>query len=188
MLTGGVAIVNVPRARVRGVELESVIRPVSGLTLTLNGSYLDGKILEGTLASLPSNVGTIILGQNQAVTNENVAGNRLTRSPKFQGYAAIAYAIPAGFATITPSVTWRGQTRTYYLETNQDSNQYVANGWSEVDLRIGIAGKANAWEVALFGRNVFDKRFISQIVPFTGFPIATLNTPATWGANATFRF
>ena len=188
VLTGGVAIVNVPRARVRGIELESVIRPVGGLTLTLNGSYLDGKILEGTLASLPSNVGTIILGQNQAVTNENVAGNRLTRSPKFQGYASLAYAIPAGSTTITPSVTWRGQTRTYYLETNQNANQYVANGWSEVDLRIGIAGKANGWEVAVFARNIFDKRYISQIVPFTGFPIATLNTPATWGANATFRF
>jgi iron complex outermembrane receptor protein len=188
VLTGGVAIVNVPHARVRGVEVESLIRPVEGLTLTINGSYLDGKILKGTLTSLPSNVGVIVLGQNQTVTNENVAGNRLTRSPKWQGYASLAYAIPAGFATITPSVTWRGQTKTYYLETNQNSDQYVAAGWSEVDVRLGIAGEENKWEVALFGRNVLDKRYISQIVPFTGFPIATLNTPRTWGANATFRF
>jgi len=191
VLTGGVAIVNVPRARARGVELESVIRPVAGLTLTLNGSYLDGEILEGTLASLPSNAGVIVLGQNQTVVAENVAGNRLTRSPKWQGYAQLSYAIEAGGVKITPSATWRGQTKTYYLETNQNSNQYVAAGWSEVDLRVGIVGYAardKAWEVALFGRNVFNKRFISQIVPFTGFPIATLNTPATWGANVTIRF
>lgn len=188
VLTGGVAIVNVPRARVRGFEVESVIRPVSGLTLSLNGAYLDGKIREGTLAALPSTAGLIILGQNQTVANQNVAGNRLTRSPKWQGSANLAYTMQVGFGTVTPSVSWRGQTSTWFLETNQDTNQYRASGWSEVDVRLALAGHDNKWEIAAFGRNVFDKRYISQIVPFTGFPIATFNTPATWGVSGKINF
>jgi iron complex outermembrane recepter protein len=188
VLTGGVAIVNVPRARVRGIEVESVIRPVEGLTLALNASHLDGKILQGTLAALPSAAGTIVLGQNQTVISQNVAGNRLTRAPRWQGSANLSYAVPVRFGTITPSVSWRGQSSVWFLETNQDTSQYRADGWSEVDVRVALAGADNKWELAVFGRNVFDKRYISQAVPFTGFPIATFNTPATWGMSGKINF
>lgn len=188
VLTGGVAIVNVPRARVKGVEVETVFRPLKGLTLTANATYLDGRLLQGTLAALPSTVGPIVLGQNQTVVNQNIAGNHLTRSPDWQAYASLAYELRTSFGTVTPSLTWRGQTKTYFLETNQDSSQYTAAGWSEVDARIVLAGQTDRWELTAFGRNIFDKRYISQIVPFTGFPIATLNTPRTWGLSATLRY
>ncbi|MBC2667600.1 TonB-dependent receptor [Novosphingobium piscinae] len=188
VLTGGVAIVNVPKARVRGVEVETLLYPLDGLSLALNGSYLDGTIREGTLAALPSNAGTIVLGQNQTVVSQNVAGNRLSRAPRWQGSATLSYAVPTGFGTITPSVSWRGQTSVWFLETNQDNGQYRAAGWSEVDLRVALAGEDNKWELAAFGRNVFDRRYISQIVPFTGFPVATFNTPATWGLNGKINF
>jgi iron complex outermembrane receptor protein len=188
VLTGGVAIVNVPKSRVKGVELESVVTPIPRLTLTLNGSYLDGRITDGTLAALPTNTGPIIVGQNQTIVSQDVSGNHLTRAPEFQGYASVAYRIPVTFGSVYGAVTSRGQSKTYFLETNQDSNQYIGASWTEVDLRLAIAGDANRWEVALFGRNVLDNRHISQIVPFTGFPIATLNNPATWGISSSIKF
>ena len=188
MLTGGVAIVNVPKARVRGFEFDATLYPVPGLTIAFNGSHLDGKLLQGSLAALPTNAGTIILGQNQTVTSQSVAGNRLTRAPRWQGSATVSYEVPLGFATLTPSATWRGQTKVFFIETNQDSDQYTAPGWSEVDLRLALAGEGKRWEVAAFGRNVFDRRWISQVVPFTGFPIASLNTPATWGVSGKINF
>jgi len=64
----------------------------------------------------------------------------------------------------------------------------VGSGWSEVDLRLALAGNRDKWEVALFGQNVLNNRHISQIVPFTGFPFATLNTPVTWGVSGSFKF
>ena len=188
VLTGGVAIVNVPKARVKGLELESVIAPVRGLTLTLNGTYLDARIREGTLAALPSNTGVIVLGQNVTVVSQNVAGNRLTRAPEWQGYASLNYSLPVSFGTVSATGTVRAQSKSYFLETNQDTNQYVGEAWREVDLRLAVAGRDQAWEVSLYGRNVFDNRHISQIVPFTGFPIATLNTPRSWGVAGSFKF
>ncbi len=188
VLTGGVAIVNVPKARVKGVEVETVIAPVAHLTLALNGTYLDGRIREGTLSALPTNSGPIIVGQNQPIVAQDVSGNHLTRAPNWQGSASATYSVPTALGSLSGTVTWRAQTKSYFLETNQDTNQYVGSGWSEVDLRIALAGDKTRWEVAAFGKNVFDNRHISQIVPFSGFPIATLNNPATWGLAGSIKF
>jgi len=188
VLTGGVSIVNVPSARIRGIELESVLRPTRNLTITANGSYLDGKIIEGRLATLASNVGSIRFGNQVVPIIENVAGNRLTRAPRWQGYASANYSQPVSFGSVNLTGTLRYQSKTYFSETNQDVSQYVGEAWREFDLRASLSGPENRWEVAVLGRNVFDNRHISQIVPFNGFPTATLNTPATWSVSGTVRF
>jgi iron complex outermembrane receptor protein len=188
VLTGGVAIVNVPKARVKGVEVETIIAPVAHLTLAINGTYLDGRIRQGTLSALPTNTGPIIVGQNQTIVAQDVSGNHLTRAPDWQGSASATYSLPTALGSLSGTVTWRAQTKSYFLETNQDSNQYIGQGWSEVDLRVALAGDKTKWEVAAFGKNVFDNRHISQIVPFSGFPIATLNNPATWGLAGSVKF
>jgi iron complex outermembrane receptor protein len=188
VLTGGVAIVNVPKAQVKGVEVETIIAPISHLTLALNGTWLDGQIKQGTLSALPTNSGPIVVGQNQTIVPQNVAGNHLTRAPDWQGSASATYSLQTALGRLSGTVTWRAQTKSYFLETNQDSNQYVGAGWSEVDLRVALAGDKTRWEIAAFGKNVFDNRHISQIVPFSGFPIATLNNPATWGLAGSIKF
>jgi iron complex outermembrane receptor protein len=187
VLSGGVSIVNVPKARVRGIELESIVAPVDNLTFTLNGAYLDGKIQQGNLATLASNVGSIRFGNQVAPVTENVAGNDLTRAPRWQGYASANYSVPTNFGSIGATGTFRFQSETWFSETNQDIAQYLSESWQEVDLRLSVTG-ASGWEVAVYGRNVFDNRHISQIVPFNGFPIATLNTPRTWGVSGKFKF
>ncbi len=188
VLTGGVAIVNVPKARVKGLEFEGTLAPVRGLTLKANATYLDARIVDGTLAALPTSTGVIVLGQNTPIISQDVSGNSLTRSPKWQGYASLNYSQPVAVGSLSGTVTWKGQTKSFFLETNQDSNQYVGSGWSEVDLRLALAGNRDKWEVALFGQNVLNNRHISQIVPFTGFPFATLNTPVTWGISGSIKF
>ncbi len=188
VFTGGVSIVNVPKAQVKGVELESVFAPIQGLTFTLNGSYLDGELQKGTLTELSSAVGPIVVGQNITVGSENIAGNALTRAPKFQGYAAANYRYPTPYGEINATADIHGQTKTYFLETNQDVGQYVAAGWQEVDLRLALAGDGGRWEAAVYCKNVGDERYISQIVPFSGFPIATLNTPRSVGVSLSGKF
>ncbi|HEX8413819.1 MAG TPA: TonB-dependent receptor, partial [Sphingomicrobium sp.] len=174
-------------ARLRGIELESIVAPVDNLTFTLNGAYLDGKIQQGNLATLASNVGSIRFGNQVAPVTENVAGNDLTRAPRWQGYASANYSVPTNFGSIGATGTFRFQSETWFSETNQDIAQYLSESWQEVDLRLSVTG-ASGWEVAVYGRNVFDNRHISQIVPFNGFPIATLNTPRTWGVSGKFKF
>lgn len=188
VFTGGVAIVNVPRARVTGFELDTAVEPVDGLVFSLNGAYLDSEIREGSLAAISSTVGNIIFGQNVTVGTVDVAGNRLTRAPKWQGSASVRYEYPTSFGSISASSAVKAQSKSFFLETNQDSAQFVGESWEEVDVRLAVSGPDNGWEIALSGSNIFDNRHISQIVPFNGFPIATLNSPRSWTVSGAFRF
>lgn len=188
VITGGVAVVNVPRSQVKGVEVESLLNPLRGLTITLNGSYLDAQIQKGVLASLPSNVGFIIPGQQTAVTPENVAGDSLTRAPKFQGLVSVNYRYPTQYGAINGAATVHGQTKTYFAETNQNTDQYVASGWTEVDLRLSLQDIGDRWELAFYAKNLLNNRYLTQIAPYTGFPIGTLNTPQNFGVSFSDKF
>jgi hypothetical protein len=119
---------------------------------------------------------TIILGQNQTVVSQNVAGNHLTRCAKWQAYASPRlcdrHRVRHGHAQ--PDLARPDQD--LFLETNQDNDQYTAAGWSEVDARVVVAGEAKRWDVSLYARNLFDKRYIPRSC-HSPVSIATLNTP-----------
>ena len=184
--TGGVAIVPVDRARIKGVELELLARPASGLTFGINGAFTDAKIRAGTLNAFPDAIGTVVVGATQTPAAVSVAGNRMTRAPKWQGNVMAAYEayVPWGHASITG--TLRFQSSTYYQETNQTIDQFKGEAWHEFDLRVGTGG--DNWELALLASNLFNKRHITQIVPFFMFPTATMNTPRSLSVSASFKF
>ena len=188
VFTGGVSLVNVPKSRVKGIEVESVIKPIDKLTLALNGAYLDAKIRRGQLAALASNTGTIVVGQNVTVILEDVSGNRLTRAPKWQGYASATWSEPMSFGSVDVQGTFRFSSDTFYSETNQDTDQYREGAWQEFDLRLALNGLDDRWSIALLGRNLFDKQRLTQIVPYNGFPIGTLSSPRSINLSGTVRF
>jgi iron complex outermembrane receptor protein len=187
VFTGGVAVVNVPKAQTKGIELESEYVPLDRLTVSLSGSYLDARITEGTLAALPSNIGPIVFGQSVTIAEQNVAGNRLTRAPRWQLRLAPDYRWPVEVGTLDLSAAYRFESGVYFSETNQDANQYYAPSWHDVDLRATWTPQGRHWDVAVFARNALNERHITQIAPYNGFPIATLNEPRIVGVTITGR-
>lgn len=184
--TGGVGIVPVDRARIKGVELELTARPVEGLTLGVNGAYTDAKIRAGALNAFSDTIGTVVVGSTQTPTAVSVAGNRMTRAPKWQGNVMAAYEMPVSWGHASVSGTVRLQSSTYYQETNQAIDQFLGAGWHEFDLRVATGG--DNWELALLASNLLDNRHITQIVPFFMFPTATLNTPRSISVSASVNF
>lgn len=186
--TGGVAIVPVDKARIRGIELELTARPLEELTLGLNGAYTNAKIRRGTLNEFPDNIGTIILGSNQTPAAVSVAGNRMTRAPKWQGNVFADYKQPTSFGYVSATTTLRFQSKTYFSETNQSLDQFASDSWREVDVRLSAGSDDRKWEVAVFASNIFDNRHATQIVPFFIMPNATLNSPRSIGASVSLQF
>ena len=184
--TGGVAIVPVDRARIKGVELELTARPVTGLTFGVNGAYTDAKIRAGRLNAFPDAIGTILLGSNQASSAVSVAGNHMTRAPKWQGNVMAEYEASTSWGHASISGTLRFQSEAYFQETNQALSQFKGDAWREFDLRVATGGEN--WELALLANNLFDNRHISQIVPFFMFPSATLNAPRSFTVSLTGKF
>lgn len=188
VFTGGVSIVNVPEAQVKGVELESIWAPSDEFTLTVNGAYLDGQIEQGVLGALnSSSTAPIVFGQTVTVISEDVSGNKLTRSPEWQGFVSAQRNWKTGFGDLSATASLRFQAETYFLETNQETDVFKSGSWEEVDLRLALI-RSGGLEISLAGRNVLDERHVSQAVPFFGFPIATLNNPRTWTISVIKQF
>jgi hypothetical protein len=100
---------------------------------------------------------------------------------------APTYRHPTALGNVELSAAYRDESAVYFSETNQDTRAYFGPAWHEVDLRASLHSLSGHWEAALFARNVLDDRHITQIAPYNGFPIATLNTPRVVGIAVTLR-
>jgi iron complex outermembrane receptor protein len=186
--TGGVSLVNVPKAEVKGVELETKYVPVEHLTLTGNVSYLDATITQGTLAALPTGIGDIIYGQNLAVGTQNVSGAQMTRAPHWQVYLAADYRYPTSIGDFDAGANFKYQSSEFFNEVDQSSNIYQGAAWSETAVRLGWTSLDGRLSVAVFGNNIFDNRHLTQVASFVGFPVGALNTPRVVGLTLTGRY
>lgn len=185
--TGGVGIENAARARSQGVEAEASLFPTEGLRFDINAAYLDAKFVRGTLTAIQ--IQSFVLGTNPPVAAENVAGNRLTRAPEWQLGFSGRYSWNLGSskkATVQGSV--RHQSGVFFLETQQQATSFRGQAWEEVDARIAISDIDDRWEVAIFGKNMFDNRHFSQVTALFGLPNAALNEPRRYGIQLTGKY
>jgi iron complex outermembrane receptor protein len=162
------------KARQQGLELETVARPIPPLTLTLSGTYLDSEYLDFRGApGLPG------LGGVQDLT-----GQRLPFSPKWQGAASAQYV-----GDLADGVSWLvradlGFTSRANLGTAGDNNpDAVQSGYAILGGRIALRGPMQKWELALSGQNLTDKAFCTNIFNQPNNAAFGLNNPVT-GATA----
>lgn len=138
-------IQNVAKARSRGVELAAIVEPAPGLTLTINGAYIDAKLLSDY-----SSNGNIIAP----------AGARLAYSPRLKANAILRYEWTAGetypFAQIAQ--TYQSDVVGGFSNFQRDLfGNYPAYGIT--DLSAGFyKGK---FGVGAYASNVFDKRAVT---------------------------
>ena len=184
--SGGVGIETADKARVRGIEFETTLRPLDGLQLSGNLTYLDAHFTAGALSAVL--VDSFVAGSNPAVGLENIDGNRLTRAPKWQGGANISYEMAAGADNrIRASLGVRFQSSVFFLETRQDADTYRAKAWGELDGRLSLVNHAG-WELAVYGKNLTDNRHLSQVSSLFGLPVAAVNEPRRFGVQGRFSF
>ncbi|HEX8412610.1 MAG TPA: TonB-dependent receptor, partial [Sphingomicrobium sp.] len=184
---GGVGIESAEAARSQGVEIEATFAPMRGLRFDANASFLDAKFRRGTLSTVQAQ--SYVFGTNPAVAFENIAGNRLTRAPKFQFALNGRYGWDIGSsykASVQGSL--RHQSSVVFLETQQQAPTFRERGWEEVDARIGFGDRAEKWTLSLYVKNALDNRHFSQVSAFFGLPNGALNDPRRFGAQLDMAF
>ena len=139
-------ITNGGTARSRGVEGGLNYAPVPGLTLGLNGAYIDAHLTEAT----PESFG-------------GVAGDRLPLSPRLSGTASVAYERPlwsgvSGFSGIEWHYNGSRMSEFEFGLPRQKLPSY-----SMVNLRLGL--KFQAYTLTAYVKNVGDVRAINSVSP-----------------------
>lgn len=182
-------LVNVPKSRMIGAELEATLRPMRGLTLTATGSFLDSKILD-------------YVGIATDGSSYNYAGSAIPYTPKFQGRLSGDYTwrmgsmspfIGASVSARTSAITQIGGSSGFVPASNFRSSVPVSQlftipGYTLVDLRAGATLADGKYTFNIYGRNVFNKFYLTNI--YTGYDTIVRYTgePATYGVSFAFKY
>lgn len=167
-------ITNAGAARVQGVEIETSLRPITGLSLSGNVSYLTAALTENQ--------------SNSQVQAPGLKGDRIPYVPEITagGSAEYNWALTSrlnGLARV--DYTYAGDSYSDFRPT-ATYTRYVPS-YGLVNLRAGIEGSADKkWGLYLFVTNVLDKVAIlraSSSAIGVGLTSVTTAPPRTIGVN-----
>ncbi|MFC5048613.1 TonB-dependent receptor [Aquimarina hainanensis] len=169
------AIENVGDARSMGIELEASAIPVKGWQLDVSLGYNDTEYQDFLLRRIDPVTFVEI--------EEQLEGNRLSNAPKTTLFIASQYTFPIN----RKNLTLRGEFRnigTYYTDIQNTLEQ---ENYSLFNARLSY--ESNELDIAVWGQNLFDKRYIAYGTPDTSFGRSTnMAAPRSIGITCRYKF
>lgn len=169
------ALVNIPKSRVQGAELEATLRPARGLTLGAMATYVDSKVT-GSFPN-PTRFGV----------QTELRGTGFPRTPRWQVGANAEYrtgVAPGIDGFIGGNLTYRS---TSYGDFVKDDRLRI-DAYTVIDAQLGIEAQDKSWTAQLFARNLFDTYYWTNQIFAQETLVRYTGTPATYGVRLSFRF
>ncbi|NNE42296.1 MAG: TonB-dependent receptor, partial [Marinicaulis sp.] len=169
------ALVNVPKSQIKGVELEAILNPTPAFTFRAAGTYIDAKI-NGDYID-PDALGAI----------RNFNGTVLPSSPKFQLSASARYEWPLhdnlnGFVGANVS----HQSKSY--GNLGELTILEIKPYTLADLQLGVEGNDGRWSAYLWGRNIFNEYYWTNVQKLLDTGNRWTGMPATYGVTISYNF
>lgn len=170
------SIFNAAKSRVRGVEVETTLQPVEGLSLSGSFSYTDAKY--------------------KSFINNGVDVAAITPFgyiPKYTANAQISYAVQVDGkgGEVVGTAGYRYQSRYYSADVVVPAGGYI-DGWDLVNLRLDyndIGGSGIG--LSAYVNNVFNKAYFAyatNLTASTGYANGLRGDPRMYGVSARFEF
>ena len=171
----GEALINVPKSRVAGAELQILANPARGLTLEANLTYADSKIQSSYAGLTP--IGAPI----------NLKGESFELTPKWAASGTIGYDTPVSdnvnaFAGVDINYTSR-QHGGYGGDP-----LFTIDPYTLIDLRIGLRNHDDKWRGQLWVRNLTDKYYWTNANYLAEFTYRQTGRPRTYGFTVSYRY
>jgi iron complex outermembrane receptor protein len=164
---GGIAttlVENAARARVRGIEVEAVGRPLPGLTLNLSWGHLAARYRD--------------VGKVPGLTLDSA----FQRAPRNSLTAAIDQSLTLGSGTLLLHGDYSYRAREQFQLTASPWDQ---PGYGLIGARIGWRDAGDRWSLALFATNLADIRYRSagraNLLNQSGFANSIIGRPREIG-------
>ena len=197
-------LINVPKSEVFGAEAELTLRPADGLTLTTAVTYLDSEVKAD--GGVPF-VGPSVYGNSCPDSNGNpgpcdFTGSNLPFTPEWAYSQSIDYRRQIGNGTLFMGANVYGQTESFstlngskigFRELENDRNApnidlpFKIPSYTLVDARIGYEFGNGRYSIMLWGKNIFDKYYVTNASHFLDTTIRFTGQPRTYGLTLSIR-
>lgn len=160
---------NAADAKIRGIEIEAQAALTSWLTL--NGAY---SVLDTEYVDFIDSLG------------RDSSGNFLQRTPKWQ------YSVGANLNTdlfgwkdgLAANVSYNRQGMLFWAPDNLQTEA----PYGQLNARISLSPDEGNTTISVWGRNITDTVYRTNIIAFFGDEVSRLGAPATWGVEVGFKF
>ncbi len=166
---------NAGKATIMGVEFDALAYVAEGLQLDVSLGYQDAEYDE--FSSIDD--------RNAGVGLQDLAGNRLPRSPKWSMHVGGQYEFDLGvdMGTITARVDYAWVDESFSTHFNESI--YMIGSYNRINANVQWESADNNWLVKLYGYNLADKDTL--ISRFQRDNLQYLS-PRTYGVAVTHRF
>ncbi len=169
-------ILNIPKSRVAGAELQIIWEPVEGLTLNGGATYIESEIRGNFVNFTP-------LG-----TQKLLSGEPFPLMPKWQLTGDAQYDFPVGQALNA----FVGANATYQGSTNAALGReplFDMKAYTLVDVRLGFRDSDDNWRITGFVHNVTNAYYWTNVsAPGPDAAFRAAGMPRTYGATFSYRF
>ncbi len=173
---GRFRVTNAGKLKTQGIEAELSVRPATGLTLSMNGAYLDATYAD--FQNIACYSGQTILPFGTVRTSDrdcirvsaaagatavtNGTGNRLANAPQLTFSLFGRYEHPIG--DLNAFIQGNYQFRDKVNFSAAGDPNLVQDSFGIVNGSIGIGRADSGWQVSLFVKNLFDKFYATNII------------------------
>ncbi|MFN8625938.1 MAG: TonB-dependent receptor [Candidatus Binatia bacterium] len=188
---------NVDKAEIWGMEFEGLAIPFEGVEVSGNYAFIAPKFTEWNDQVFDAN-GNPIFDQNGKPVTENVAHDRTFNfSPRNQISVGLTYtAPPTTTGVFSAHADWYWQDKVVFIANNDTPGAQADEGWAYylVNGRLAYTGiplQKGTLDVAVFARNIFDRKYRTYGIDFGPvFGLATNNygNPRTFGLQVVYNF
>jgi iron complex outermembrane recepter protein len=168
---------NAGKARVYGVEFDTIVQATRNDRFDFNAAYLNAKYTR--FCTVTSTV---------CPAASDLSGNRLVQAPKWSIGGGYQHEFRLPEATITARVQTHYQTKTYFTILNRAAEQQVA--YTKTDVNLTYQPDQSHWSLSVYGRNLENSRILTAdaAAGYAGGYLVQFADPRTYGGRVTFNF
>ena len=179
----GVGVIkNAAKAEIYGADVQLTARLTDRFSLGAGVAYTHSKYVSFPDATFYPGTGTV--ADPVRTQQTDASGNQLLRTPEWTGSLSASYKQPIGDNSLQFSAN-------YYLTSGFNFDpveQFHQVGYGLLSGRIEFKPASEKYTIAVFGNNLTDETYLTQVLPFSGAILQTYGTPRTYGVEVSVKF
>ncbi|MBT8444327.1 MAG: TonB-dependent receptor, partial [Gammaproteobacteria bacterium] len=160
---------NAADAEISGLEVEFTFAATDQLLINIGGSFIDTEYVDFLESS-----------------GVDSSGNPLQRTPETQYNVGFDYTANAGKY---------GEALNFYVSYSwqdefawQPANANFEDSYGLLDARVTFAPEGAKWALSVWGKNITDELYRTNIIPFFGEEVSQFGAPQTQGVEFRYTF